>query len=227
MQTDTAHKRLERLPDLARAGKQVNGLYRLLSHRPLWTEGLKRIQRNKGAGTPGIDGITVTALGEPEIESLIARLSDGTYRPRPVRRVYIPKTNGKLRPLGIPTAKDRLVQEVVRSILDLIYEPIFSDHSHGFRTGRSCHTALTHVQKVWGGTKWLVDVDIKGYFDNIDHSVLLKLLERRIADEKFLSLIRSMLKAGFLENWTFNLTHSGTPQGGIATPPTMVQTAAV
>jgi RNA-directed DNA polymerase len=196
----------------------VNGLHRLLTHRPLWTEGLDRIKRNKGAGTPGTDKITVKNLGETDIETLIAQLMEGTYRPRPVRRVYIPKANGTLRPLGIPTAKDRLVQEVVRSILNRIYEPIFSDHSHGFRERRSCHTALTHIQKAWTGVKWLVEVDTKGCFDNIDHSVLMKLLERRIDDRKFLSLIRDMLKAGYLEQWTFNETHSGTPQGGIISP---------
>jgi group II intron reverse transcriptase/maturase len=218
MQTDTAFKRLEALPDLARAGKQVNGLFRLLTHRPLWTEGLDRIKRNKGAGTPGVDGIKVSDLGEADIETAIQSLMDGTYRPKPVRRVYIPKANGKTRPLGIPTAKDRMVQEVVRSILDQIYEPIFSDWSHGFRRGRSCHTALAQIKRVWTGMKWFVEVDIEGYFDNIDHSVLLKLLEQRIQDRAFIALISSMLKAGFLEQWRFNETYSGTPQGGIISP---------
>jgi group II intron reverse transcriptase/maturase len=218
MQTDTALRRLGTLSTLARAGKRSDGLFRLLTCRLLWTEGLERIKRNKGAQTPGIDGSSVLGLGETDIEALIQALMEGSYRPMPVRRVYIPKTNGKLRPLGIPTAKDRLVHEVVRSILNRIYEPIFSDHSHGFRKGRSCHTALTEIRKTWTGVKWLVEVDVKGYFDNIDHTVLLELLERRIDDKKFLSLIRSMLRAGFLEQWRFNETHSGTPQGGIASP---------
>lgn len=218
MQPDTAIKRLEALPALARAGKPVNGLFRLLTHRPLWTEGLKRIKRNKGAGTPGVDGTKVTDLGDAEIEILIQKLMDGTYRPTPVRRVYIPKANGKQRPLGIPTAKDRMVQEVVRSILDLVYEPIFSENSHGFRKGRSCHTALEQISKIWTGVKWIVEVDIKGYFDNIDHSVLLKVMSTRIDDRDFLALISSMLKAGFLEDWKFYNTHSGTPQGGIVSP---------
>ena len=219
MQPHTARKRLEALPDLARAGKPVNGLFRLLSCRPLWAEALDRIKSNKGAGTPGVDGTKVTDLGEAQIEAVIHRLMTGGYHPQPVRRVYIPKANGKVRPLGIPTALDRLVQEVVRAILEQIYEPIFTDHSHGFRPGRSCHTALTDIQGRWAaGTKWFVEVDIKGYFDNINHSVLLGLLAKRIEDIKFLDLITSMLKAGFLEQWTFNDTHSGTPQGGIVSP---------
>lgn len=218
MHTATALNRLETLPDLSRARKRVNGLFRLLTCRLLWTNGLDRIKRNKGAKTPGVDGIKMGLLGDADIEAIISQLMDGTYTPQPVRRVYIPKANGKLRPLGIPTAKDRLVQEVVRSILEMIYEPIFSNHSHGFRPKRSCHTALDHIKSEWTGVKWLVEVDIKGYFDNIDHTVLLNLLRKHIEDRKFLSLIDSMLKAGFLEQWKFNETHSGTPQGGIISP---------
>jgi RNA-directed DNA polymerase len=218
MQADTAQRRLETLSSLARAGKKANGLFRLLTYRHLWMEGLERIKRNTGARTPGVDGSTVLELGEADIEALIQQLMEGSYRPTPVRRVYIPKSNGKLRPLGIPTAKDRLVQEVVRSILDRIYEPIFSDHSHGFRKGRSCHTALREVRNTWTGVTWIVEVDIQGYFDNIEHLVLVDLLKQRIDDERFLRLIRDMLKAGFLEQWKFNETHSGAPQGGIVSP---------
>lgn len=219
MQPDTARKRLEALPDLARAGRPVNGLFRLLTCRPLWDEALDRVKSNKGAKTPGVDGAKVSDLGQSHIEATIQQLMAGNYNPQPVRRVYIPKANGKLRPLGIPTALDRLVQEVVRAILEQIYEPIFTDHSHGFRPGRSCHTALASMQGKWGtGIKWFVEVDIEGYFDNINHTVLLKLLSKRIEDKKFLDLILAMLKAGFLDQWTFNNTHSGTPQGGIVSP---------
>lgn len=218
MQLDTAQKRFEGLSVLSRNGKRVNGLFRLLSHRPLWEKGLKRISSNKGAETPGIDGVKFTQIGPANIEDSITSIFGGTYKPTPVRRVYIPKANGKLRPLGIPTVRDRLIQEVVRSILDEIYEPIFSDHSHGFRKGRSCHTALHGILSKWPGTKWLIEVDIKGYFDNMDHSVMLNLLRKRIDDEKFISLIESMLKAGYLEDWKFHDTYSGTPQGGIISP---------
>ncbi len=120
--------------------------------------------------------------------------------------------------LGIPTVEDRLVQEVVRSVLERIYEPVFSQHSHGFRPGRSCHTALENIRCTWSGMKWFVDVDIVGFFDNIDHDILLGLLRKRIDDEKFINLIRRMLKAGFVEDWKHNPTYSGTPQGGVVSP---------
>ncbi|MFW2854611.1 reverse transcriptase domain-containing protein [Sphingomonas sp. TX0543] len=179
---------------------------------------MARIQQNRGAETPGIDGVAVTDLDESQIDTVISQLAEGKYCPQPVRRVYIPKANGKTRPLGIPTATDRLVQEVVRMILNEVYEPIFSDRSHGFRRGRSCHTALDHVRKTWRGVKWLVEIDIEGYFDNISHEKLLSLLEQRIDDRRFIALIGKMLKAGYLEQLRFHETYSGTPQGGIVSP---------
>lgn len=218
MHADTALKRMEMLPELARAGKRVNGLFRLLTCRPLWMAGLDRIKRNKGAETPGVDGQVVGTLGLGEIESAIGHITAGSYSPKPVRRIYIPKANGKLRPLGIPTAMDRLVQEVVRSVLSQIYEPIFSGHSHGFRPKRSCHTALDHIKYEWTGVKWFVEVDVKGYFDNINHSILLDMLSKRIDDDKFIALISKMLKSGFLDQWRYNETYSGTPQGGVISP---------
>ena len=193
MQPCAALKRLESLGTIALTGKRVNGVFRLLLSRSLWVEALGRIQQNRGAETPGIDREAVTDLDESRIDAVIAQLSAGTYRPQPVRRVHIPKTNGKTRPLGIPTATDRLVQEVVRMILNEVYEPIFSDRSHGFRRGRSCHTALDHVRKTWKGVKWLIEVDVEGYFDNISHEKLLSLLERRIDERRFTALISAIL----------------------------------
>lgn len=120
--------------------------------------------------------------------------------------------------MGIPTVEDRLVQEVVRTILQAIYEPVFLHESHGFRPGRSCHTALENIQRTWTGTKWLIEVDVRGFFDNIDHAVLISLLERRIDDRRFVGLIRAMLEAGYMEDWTVERTYSGTPQGGVVSP---------
>ncbi len=123
----------------------------------------------------------------------------------------------------VPTADDKLVQGVVKLLLELIYEPVFSRHSHGFRRGRSCQTALSTIQDTWTGVKWLVDVDVVGFFDNIDHGILLGLLRKRIDDERFIALVNGMLRAGYMEDWTFHATFSGTPQGGVANPPTILQ----
>jgi group II intron reverse transcriptase/maturase len=218
MLSHTVQKRLEQLPKLSVAGKRVNGLFKLMKCDLLWEEAYERIARNQGSLTPGVDGKTFDGFSPERLRRLTSKVFDGTYRPFPVRRVYIPKANGKLRPLGIPTVNDRLVQEVVRGILERIYEPVFSAHSHGFRPGRSCHSALDSVRGVWSGVKWLVEVDVVGLFDNIDHEVLLNLLRKRIDDEKFIGLIQGMLKAGYLEDWHMHGTFSGTPQGGIASP---------
>ncbi|MGO9429010.1 reverse transcriptase domain-containing protein [Rhodoblastus sp.] len=218
MLPETVMARLEAIPTLVASGKRVNGLHRLMGCQLLWEQGLRKIATNKGAMTPGIDGATFADFGPQNLGPLIASVTNGAYKPKPVRRVYIPKGNGKMRPLGIPTRDDRLVQEVARQLLERIYEPVFSNASHGFRPERSCHTALEHVKAVWTGVKWIVDVDVAGFFDNIDHDILLKLLRRRIDDEKFVGLIGGMLKAGVMEDRTYTRTYSGTPQGGIVSP---------
>jgi RNA-directed DNA polymerase len=218
MLPETVMARLEAIPTLVASGKRVNGLHRLMGCQFLWEQGLRKIASNKGAKTPGIDGETFADFGPQNLNKLIASVTSGAYEPKPVRRVYIPKGKGKTRPLGIPTRDDRLVQEVARQLLERIYEPVFSNASHGFRPERSCHTALENVKAVWTGVKWIVDVDVAGFFDNIDHGILLKLLRKRIDDEKFVGLIGSMLKAGVMEGRTYNRTYSGTPQGGIVSP---------
>ena len=152
------------------------------------------------------------------INALIEKMRDFSYQPNPARRTYIPKSNGKMRPPGIPSFDDQLIQEVVRLILESIYEPAFSDYSHGFRINRSCHTALKYVQKYFTGTKWFVEGDIKGCFDNVDHHVLIAILRKRIADEHFIGLLWKFLKAGYMEDWNYHNTYSGTPQGSIISP---------
>lgn len=218
MQAASIETRIGRLPALSKAGKRINGLHRLMRSPYLYELAYMRVSRNRGALTPGVDGATFDGMSLEKIGHLCRQVAEGRYRPRPVRRVYIPKANGKTRPLGIPTAEDRLVQEVVRTILQAIYEPVFLDESHGFRPGRSCHTALEKIQRTWTGTKWLIEVDVRGFFDNIDHAVLLSLLERRIDDLRFVGLVRAMLEAGYMEDWTVERTYSGTPQGGVVSP---------
>ena len=218
MLTDTTIRRLETLGTLSRQGKRINGLSRLLENPILWQQAYVNIYANTGATTPGIDGSSLDGMSYERLDGLMAAVKSGTYCFKPVRRVLIPKSNGKTRPLGIPTGDDKLVQEVARMILAKIYEPIFSNDSHGFRNGRSCHTALMQVKQKWTGMKWIVNMDIKGYFDNIDHDVLMAVLAKRIDDKRFLGLIRSMVKAGYMHDWKFHETFSGTPQGGVASP---------
>lgn len=178
----------------------------------------QRIYAKQGNMTPGTDGRTVDQMSIQRIERLIDALRTEEYQPHPAKRVYIPKKNGKKRPLGIPSFDDKLVQEVTRMILEAIYEGHFEYTSHGFRPHRSCHTALTHIQDKFTGAKWFIEGDIKGFFDNIKHEILVNILKERIADERFIRLIRKFLKAGYAEQWKFHNTYSGTPQGGIVSP---------
>lgn len=193
-------------------------LYRNLYNPQFYLLAYQRIQANPGNMTAGTDGKTIDGMGIKRINALIEKVRDFSYQPHPARRTYIPKANGKMRPLGIPSFDDKLIQEVVRLILESIYEPTFSNQSHGFRMGRSCHTALKYVQKYFTGTKWFVEGDIKGCFDNVDHHVLMHILRKRIADEHFISLLWKFLKAGYMEDWNYHNTYSGTPQGSIISP---------
>jgi len=168
--------------------------------------------------TKGSDSQTIDGMSLKRIENLIDALKNETYQPKPARRTYIPKKNGKMRPLGIPSFNDKLVQEVLRMMLGAIYEGSFENTSHGFRPKRSCHTALIQVQKNFTAAKWFIEGDIEGFFDNISHDVLIGILRERIADERFIRLMWKFLKAGYIEDWTFHKTYSGTPQGGIISP---------
>jgi group II intron reverse transcriptase/maturase len=199
-------------------GLPLERAYRLLFNPDLFLLAYANLYPNEGAMTKGITGETVDGMSMGKIETLIKELRDEKYQPSPVRRTYIPKANGKKRPLGIPTWRDKLVQEAIRLILDAYYEPKFSPRSHGFRPARGCHTALTEVQRTWKGTVWFVEGDIRGCFDNIHHRVLLEIIHRDIHDGRFVALIEKFLKAGYLENWKYHQTYSGTPQGGVVSP---------
>ncbi len=167
----------------------------------------------KGTTSETVDGMTLE-----KIKSIIEDLRYERYRWKPVRRVYIPKKNGKRRPLGMPPWSDKLLQEVIRLILEAYYNVQFSGHSHGFRPERGCHSALSEIKTTWTGTKWLIEGDIKGCFDNINHEKLIDILRENIQDNRFLRLIDGLLKAGYLEEWSYNCTISGTPQGGVVSP---------
>ena len=200
------------------ASYKFERLYRILFNEEMFYVAYQRIYAKEGNMTKGSDGQTIDNMSLKRIEKLIDTLKDETYQPQPSKRVYIPKKNGKKRPLGVPTFNDKLIQEVVRMVLEAIYEGNFEYTSHGFRPNRSCHTALTHIQKEFNGAKWFVEGDIKGFFDNINHDVLINILLERIADERFIRLIRKFMKAGYIEDWQFHNTYSGTPQGGIISP---------
>ena len=193
-------------------------LYRYLLREDIYFAAYQKLYANRGAITKGIDNDTADHFSQAYVNALIQELRDGTYRAKPVRREYIAKKNGKMRPLGIPSFRDKLLQEAIRTILEAIYEPVFDNNSHGFRPYRSCHTALSQIKKDFTGIVWFIEGDITGCFDNIDHNVLIGILAKKIKDSKFLNLIRQFLKAGYVENWKYNKTYSGTPQGGICSP---------
>jgi group II intron reverse transcriptase/maturase len=201
-----------------RRGLPLEEVYRQLFNPDLYLLAYGKIARNRGALTPGVTPETVDGMSLAKIQAIIAALRCERYRWTPVRRVAIPKGNGTTRPLGIPTWSDKLLQEVIRLILEAYYEPQFSDHSHGFRPGRGCHTALSTIYHSWHGTTWFIEGDIAAYFDSIDHQILLARLAEQIHDHRFLRLIAYLLKAGYLEDWQHHRTLSGTPQGSGLSP---------
>ncbi len=193
-------------------------LFRYLLREDIYFKAYENLYANKGAATKGSDDDTADGFSLEYVRKIIKEIKELTYQPKPVRRTYIQKRNGKLRPLGVPSFRDKLVQDVIRQILQAIYEPVFSSHSHGFRPHKSCHSALEEIKYSFKGTNWFIEGDICGCFDNIDHKILLNLLQSKIKDSKFLNLIRKFLKAGYLEDWKYHRTYSGTPQGGILSP---------
>mgnify|MGYP001033291308 CR=1 FL=1 len=197
--------------------KPIERVYKLLFNRELYLTAYAKLYPNSGAMTKGSTDETVDGMSIQRIDKIIELIREEKYQWQPVRREYIPKKDGKRRPLGIPTWGDKLLQEVMRMILEAYYEPQFSEHSHGFRPNKGCHTALQEI-KIWKGTRWFIEGDISKYFDTIDHNVLLDILSRNIHDGRFIRLVSNMLKAGYIEDWKFNQTISGTPQGGVISP---------
>jgi group II intron reverse transcriptase/maturase len=206
------------LRERGRRGLPLEELYRQMFNPQLYLLAYGRIYANQGAMTPGTTQETADGMSMRKIDRIIEAMRHERYRFRPVRRVHIPKKNGKTRPLGVPTWSDKLVGEVVRLLLEAYYEPTFSDRSHGFRPGRGCHTALREVAHVWLGTTWFVEGDIADCFGSFDHEVMVGILSGKIHDNRFLRLLRNMLTAGYLEDWKWGATQSGVPQGGIASP---------
>ena len=206
------------LHDRGKRGVPVDDLYRQLYNPHLYLRAYGRIYANDGAMTPGSTPETADAMSLAKIGQIIDDLRHERYRWTPVRRMYVKKKNGKLRPLGLPSFSDKLLQEVIRSLLEAYYEPQFSDFSHGFRPQRGCHTALRQIQQTWKGTHWFIEGDIKACFDQLDHLVLLKILAENIHDNRFLRLIKHLLQAGYLEEWRYHTRLSGAPQGGIVSP---------
>lgn len=210
---------LENLQKHANAGEyQYERLYRNLYNQDFYLQAYQNIYANKGAMTPGINGMTLDGFGDRRVEKIIESLKDHSYQPASVKRVYIPKKNGKMRPLGIASSDDKLVQEIIRMMLESIYEPTFSKQSHGFRPKKSCHTALLQIQHNFTGIRWFIEGDIKAYFDTIDHHVLISILRKRIKDEAFIELIWKFLRAGYMEKWEYNATYSGVAQGSGFSP---------
>jgi group II intron reverse transcriptase/maturase len=206
------------LRERGRKGLSCSELYRQMFNKDLYLLAYGNIYSNQGAMTPGADGETADGMSGDKIDQVIAAMRGERYRFAPVRRVYIPKKNGKLRPLGLPSWTDKLVGEVVRLLLEAYYEPQFSPLSHGFRKGKGCHTALREIKHTWTGTAWFVEGDISDCFGQLDHQVMLSILAEKINDQRFLRLIRNMLKAGYLEEWKYHETLSGAPQGGVVSP---------
>jgi group II intron reverse transcriptase/maturase len=206
------------LRERGRQGLPCDELYRQLFNRELYLLAYGRIYANQGAMTPGASAETADGMSEAKIDQIIEAMRHERYRFAPARRLFIPKKNGKMRPLGLPSWSDKLVGEVVRLLLEAYYEPQFSDRSHGFRKRRGCHTALREIQRTWTGTTWFIEADISDCFGSLDHSIMVRILAEKIHDNRFLRLIGNMLEAGYLEDWEYHDTLSGCPQGGVVSP---------
>ncbi len=212
---NTIHELIEKRGE---KGLPLERVYKLLFNRDLYLEAYGKIYRNKGAMTHGVTDETPDGMSLDKIDTIIEALRYERYQWLPARRTYIPKKNGKKRPLGMPVWSDKLVQEVIRSLLEAYFEPQFSNHSHGFRPRRGCHTALREIYYNWRGTTWFIEGDIAQCFDKLSHELLIETLKEHIHDGRFIRLMQELLDAGYMEDWTYNQTLSGVPQGGVISP---------
>lgn len=206
------------LRERGKRGLPLKRVYRQLFNRNLYLSAYGKIYRNAGATTKGVTNETVDAMSLEKIEHIIEELRHERYQWQPAKRVYILKRNGKKRPLGLPVWSDKLLAEVIRMILSAYFNDQFSEHSHGFREGRGCHTAFQEIYHTWDGVTWMIEGDISDCFGSLNHDLLVSLLSEKIQDGRFLNLIRKLLDAGYLEEWKFNQTLSGVPQGSIVSP---------
>jgi group II intron reverse transcriptase/maturase len=209
---------IEAINKLGRLNVPLTRVYRQLFNEDMYLCAYSNLYTNKGALTPGIDGVSIQGMSRKRIERIIEQMRKEKFRFKPSKRQWIPKKKGGKRPLGITSGNDKLVQEVLRLILNAYYDPQFSDNSHGFRPGLGCHTALKQIVKTFRGAIWFIEGDIKGCFDNIDHDVLMEILRRKIHDNRLLRLIRQGLKAGIIDDWKYEQTYSGTTQGSVLSP---------
>ena len=214
----TAETILNIIQDRGKRKLPLDDVYRQLYNPAMYLRSYAKLYKNQGAMTPGITEETVDGMSTAKIAKIIEAIRREKWQWTPVRRILKEKPKGGKRPLGMPIWSDKVGQDIVRSLLEAYYEPQFSPHSHGFRPHRGCQTALTEIHNVWVGTKWFIEGDIKGCFENIDHTILMHILQENIHDNRFLRLIEGALKAGYCEEWTYHPALSGSPQGGIVSP---------
>ena len=206
------------LRERGKRGLPLKRVYRQLYNINLYLTAYGRIYRNAGAMTPGVTEETVDAMSVEKIRDIIAAVRQERYQWQPARRTYVPKKNGKKRPLGMPVWSDKLLAEVIRLILNAYFDVTFSEHSHGFRPERGCHTALREIYHTWKGTTWIIEGDIADCFGSLNHDLILSALAEHIQDGRFLTLVKKLLDAGYMEDWKFKRTLSGVPQGSILSP---------
>jgi len=212
-------RRLAAIEAASRKGKKVQDLLKIMRpHESLWRQAYANMYAHKGARTPGRNKKTLEGFSDARVKNSMHLLEEDQYQFSPSKRVTIPKAYGTLRPWGIPSGDDTLIQEVVSMRLESIDEPVVVNDSHGCRPRRSCPTALQEGRNTWDGVQWMLDIDMEGCLENIDQTMMIKLREQKRDDWRCIKIIRPRLKAGYMEDWRSQQTSSGTPQGGIVSP---------